>query len=266
MQVWAVFYEPDLFTEELYQRALKVLDGLDSEAVARIRRFYRREDACRTLIGHLLRRLMVLEKGVDPSAMKFSVTKAGKPYLVSPDLDPPLGFNITHDNALIAMAFSSGSQNPPAFSVGVDVMKLRVPGKESFPSFVRTVGDQLTPREHRLIFSGGSPEENLKRFFWMWTMKEAYTKALGIGLGFDFKRVEFDVEEHVLRVDGAIPTGWSFRMFVLEHGEDAYEGVVAEFVGEGRTEVIYENEPPEWVKQYDAVPFVEQAILRLAGH
>lgn len=65
-------------------------------------------------------------------------------YQVSPNLNPPLGFNITHDNALVALAFSSESQNPPEFSVGIDVMKLRVPGKESFPSFVRTVGDQVS--------------------------------------------------------------------------------------------------------------------------
>ncbi|KXN87879.1 Aspartate--tRNA ligase, mitochondrial [Leucoagaricus sp. SymC.cos] len=161
LQVWAVFYHPDLFSEELYQRALKVIDNLDSEASARIRRFYRREDACRTLIGHLLRRLLLLEKGVDPNAMKFSVTEAGKPYIVSPNLEPPLGFNITHDNALVAMAFSSRSQNPPAFSVGIDVMKLRVPGKESFPSFVRTVGDQI-PQDrmiHNLRFRVGTTGE-----------------------------------------------------------------------------------------------------------
>lgn len=121
MQVWAVFYHPTLFTEDvglssveflrihvnvnlciqLYQRALKIIDAFDPEAGARIRRFYRREDACRkiyiysfkqflakpalqlgTLIGHFLRRLMLLEKGVDPGAMKFSATEAGKPYIV----------------------------------------------------------------------------------------------------------------------------------------------------------------------------------------
>ena len=65
-------------------------------------------------------------------------------YQVSPNLDPPLGFNVTHDNALVALAFSSESRNPPAFSVGIDVMKLRIPGKESFPSFVHTVGDQVS--------------------------------------------------------------------------------------------------------------------------
>lgn len=60
----------------------------------------------------------------------------------SPELNPPLGFNITHDNSLIALAFSR-NQNPPTRSIGIDIMKLHIPGKESFPSFVHTVGDQV---------------------------------------------------------------------------------------------------------------------------
>ncbi|XP_006459883.1 hypothetical protein AGABI2DRAFT_219279, partial [Agaricus bisporus var. bisporus H97] len=241
MQVWAVLYHPTLFTDDLYQRALKVIDTLDPEAATRIRRFYRREDACRTLIGHLLRRLMLHELGVDPSIIRFSTTESGKPYIASPELNPPLGFNITHDNSLIALAFSR-NQNPPTRSIGIDIMKLHIPGKESFPSFVHTVGDQLTPHEHHLIFSGSSTEEKLQTFFWMWTMKEAYTKALGLGLGFDFKRVEFDAQSRILRVDGETPIGWSFKMFELKDNEDTYEGVVAEFVGNGKTEVVHESD------------------------
>lgn len=58
----------------------------------------------------------------------------------------PVGFNITHDNSLIAMAFAPGIYNPPAFSIGVDVMKVKIPGRETFASFVKTVGDQVRRR------------------------------------------------------------------------------------------------------------------------
>jgi len=54
-----------------------------------------------------------------------------------------MGFNVSHDNALIAMAFAPGSHNPPVFSIGIDIMKVRIPGRESFSSFVQTVGDQV---------------------------------------------------------------------------------------------------------------------------
>jgi len=94
-------------------------------------------------------------------------------------------------------------------------------------------------------------------------MKEAYTKALGYGLGFDFRRVEYDIESRILRVDNAIPDGWRFRRFVLNDREDFYEGVVAEFVGGIKTEIIHENESSEWLTIADAAGFVEKAINEL---
>lgn len=97
----------------------------------------------------------------------------------------------------------------------------------------------------------------------MWTLKEAYTKALGIGLGFDFRRVEFDPEENIVRVDGEIPPGWKFSKFILNNGKDFYEGVVAEYVGGPQTEIIPESAPAPWLVPHDAVAFTEKAIESL---
>ncbi|CAA7260173.1 unnamed protein product [Cyclocybe aegerita] len=191
-----------------------------------------------------------------------------------------MAYNITHDNNLIAMAFGPGLQNPPAFSIGIDVMKVRIPGRESLESFITTMGEQvgpsrhlwdkslihvqLTQREHSQLRSTVPDSERIKVFFWMWTLKEAYTKALGLGLGFDFKRVEFDMSNRVVRIDGAEPMGWRFRMFTLMDGEDLYEGVIAEYLGGGtHTEVIVETEQPNWLKIYSAVTFTENAIETL---
>lgn len=104
-----------------------------------------------------------------------------------------------------------------------------------------------------------SEDELLKRFFWMWTLKEAYTKALGLGLGFDFSRIEFDVLNKVVKVDGQIPEGWRFNMFVIEDGEDPYQGIVAEYIGGVPTEVIEEGSK-DWLKVKEAVSFTENAV------
>ena len=97
----------------------------------------------------------------------------------------------------------------------------------------------------------------------MWTAKEAYTKALGIGLGFDFSRVEFDPALDVIRVDGAIPKGWVLSKFKIDQGVDIYQGVVAEFVGGDDTVVIPDSQPHEWLTVLDATSFVENAIQQL---
>jgi len=195
--------------------------------------------------------------------MSFAATDAGKPYITTLGLSPPTAYNITHDNGLVAMAFSSGSHNPPAFSIGIDVMKVRVPGRDTFASFVESVGDQLTAVEHHQLFSGASEEESLRRFFWMWTLKEAYTKALGLGLGFDFRRVEFDATTDTVRVDGEIPKGWHFSKFEIQDGDDLYQGVVAEFVGGDETRVDSERGRHDWLIPFDAVSFVKRALREL---
>ncbi|KAJ7068072.1 hypothetical protein C8F01DRAFT_589384 [Mycena amicta] len=254
MNVHAITYEPSDIPDELYQRALLLLDA---ESSARIKRFYRREDACRTLIGRILPRMLLHDRGIALAAMEFSSTETGKPFVTT---DPAIAYNISHDNGLVAMASSSNTHNPPAFSLGIDVMKVRIPGRESFASFVETAGDQLTAHERHLISSAKTQDEALEHFFWMWTAKEAYTKALGLGLGFDFRRVEFDPAQDIVRVDGSVPKGWMFSKFVVVQGSDRYQGVVAEFVGGDQTTVILDN---ECLTLEDAASFVHTAIERL---
>ncbi|KAF9485383.1 4'-phosphopantetheinyl transferase [Pholiota conissans] len=259
MRVEAVIYTPSSFSDELY---LKALSLVDEESRTRIKKFYHRVDSCRTLIGRLLVRVMLKERGVSPLQTTFARTTAGKPFIANQILEPPIAYNITHDNNLVAMVVAPGTHNPPAFSIGIDVMKLRIPGRETLRSFINTVGDQLTILEHQLLRPLVSEDELLKRFFWMWTLKEAYTKALGLGLGFDFSRIEFDVINKIVKVDGNIPEGWRFNMFMINDGEDAYEGVVAEYVGGIPTEVI-EGDSKDWLRVYDAVAFTESAINML---
>ena len=124
---------------------------------------------------------------------------------------------------------------------------------------------QLTELEHALLRPGVPETERLQRFYWMWTLKEAYTKALGLGLGFDFKRIEFDVASRVVRVDGGLPQGWKFNMFVVADGQDLYQGVVAEFNGGDATEVVDKTDKPDWLKVHDALSFTEDALSLLAS-
>ncbi|KAF9563688.1 4'-phosphopantetheinyl transferase [Agrocybe pediades] len=261
MNVWAVIYHPELFSDDLYEKGLSCIDEASQ---ARVKRFYHRADSCRTLIGRLLVRVMLKERGmaIDPS--QFAITKEGKPYIASQVENTPVAYNITHDNNLIAMAYGPGTSHPPAFSIGVDIMKIKIPGRDTLNSFITVVGEQLTRREHDLLSPAVPDSERLKRFFWMWTLKEAYTKALGLGLGFDFRRVEFDVPEKTVRIDGEIPEGWRFSMFTVHDGEELYQGVVAQHIGDMATEILdCTNNKPEWLTIHNATTFLQKALVVL---
>ncbi|KAH7887945.1 hypothetical protein F5I97DRAFT_1805951 [Phlebopus sp. FC_14] len=254
MQVWAILYDKVDFPDNLYHNALPLVD---QAAQSKIKRFHRREDACRSLIGNLLPRVLLRKRGVARGAMTFAATETGKPYCTTPGIDPPLGFNVSHDEGVVAMAFGTGDLGPPAFNIGVDVMQLRVPPRTTLSEFV----DSLTALERSIVLADVPEGEALRRFYWIWTLKEAYTKALGIGLGFDFTRIQYDVSGEQVTVDGQVARGWQFRKFEVPHSGNKYVGVAARFIG-GLGTSITDLDVGSLVC-YDAASFVNRAIEEL---
>ncbi|KAF8559041.1 4'-phosphopantetheinyl transferase [Imleria badia] len=259
MQVWSIVYDKADFPDPLYHSALPLLDP---PARSKITRFHRREDACRSLIGALLPRVLLRKRGVPRDAIAFAVTDTGKPYSTTPGIDPPLGFNVTHDEGLVAMAFGTGDLGPPAYNIGIDVMQLKVPPRTTFREFVDSVSSQLTPLELDALLADVPEPEAIRRFYWVWTVKEAYTKALGIGLGFDFRRIQYDVVQQDITIDGEPARGWQFHKFEVAHSGDKYVGVVARFIG-GRQFSLVELDEGSLVC-YGAASFVHRAIEELA--
>ena len=113
---------------------------------------------------------------ISPQEWQFNLNKFGKPSIQQPDVHLPLQFNLSHTEQM-AVALNS--------EVGVDIEYLHRRGKtlelaESYfsPSEVEQLLD--LPKKHQR-----------QRFFELWTLKEAYIKACGMGLSIPLNQFSY---------------------------------------------------------------------------
>jgi 4'-phosphopantetheinyl transferase len=121
-------------------------------------------DKKRYLLGEVILRKILSEKGFD-SEQTILYNKHGKPYV---DIDN-FHFNISHSNNVIILGYSEYGE------VGVDIEFM----KDRNISFYKNV---FHPKEIDYVESYSN---RLEAFYKVWTLKESYIKALGVGLSFD---------------------------------------------------------------------------------
>ncbi|KAM0748960.1 4'-phosphopantetheinyl transferase [Meredithblackwellia eburnea MCA 4105] len=204
---------------------IHVLDLVDQASRDQIKAFRRPQDAQRCLLGRLLPRyLLSSEFCLRWNSLNFAKSVLGRPYAVHSSLSPFFDYNISHDNDWVFLGWSD-SENIK--SVGVDVMRIKIPWEgETVDQFVRGLADQLTTSEKAWLRDSGTSQEKLRRAFVIWTLKEAYVKARGEGVKFDFQRLEVFfpnphkpyLENPAFRVDGKPLEGWVLQLLV--HSEE----------------------------------------------
>jgi hypothetical protein len=106
----------------------------------------------------------------------------------------------------------------------------------------------------------GNPDDlMLKRLCILLAMKEAYIKAIGQPIGFDFSRLEFDIPNQRVSGDGFPLLGWEFRIFTTKLGvargevlkQEEYECVCAFYRGTPESTYIFQataKELEHWVQ------------------
>lgn len=114
-----------------------------------------------------LRRILSLYTESDPSRISFEYGKNSKPALSE---HPKLSFNLSHSKnmGLITVAYSR--------RIGIDVEHL-----ETERPFSKIAERFLTKNENDFI-NGHTEQQRSSAFYRIWTLNEAYLKALGTGL------------------------------------------------------------------------------------
>jgi 4'-phosphopantetheinyl transferase len=122
----------------------------------------------------LLRVLLGREIGVPPEAVSLERDRWGKPRLRD---DARLRFNVSDTSGLVAVAVADDRE------VGVDVEWLK---PRRFDGLARTTFTRRELAEFRSVPAARRPFA----FYEQWTGKEAYSKAVGLGLRVPFTSTE----------------------------------------------------------------------------
>ncbi|TVU37690.1 hypothetical protein EJB05_11018, partial [Eragrostis curvula] len=113
---------------------------------------------------------------IDPRSFEFKKNKFGKPEILWQSDDVrmkwPLYFNISHTSSLIACCITMGTP------IGIDFEEKKRKTAKSILSLARRY---FTPPEVDYLSKIPDPEAQQKEFIKLWTLKEAYVKALGRG-------------------------------------------------------------------------------------
>ena len=142
-------------------------DWLSEDEVAKAERFHWHRDRARYLVGRAaLRRVLADRLGCLPAAIRFSYGSNGKPMLEGGR--GQVEFNLAHSGGDAVITLANGA------AVGVDIELLRpIADAESLAHLVFSDTER-----HKLELA----PDPVSAFLNGWTRKEAYVKALGLGL------------------------------------------------------------------------------------
>lgn len=120
-------------------------------------------------------------------------TEGGKPFEASGlqrnAARSNFNFNVSHEGQLVVLA------SDLALLIGIDVsapFELRGgPSLGDFDELRRRFANTMTEREWEEVEAAGDEAERVRAFRRQWSLKEAFVKARGDGLGFALRRVEF---------------------------------------------------------------------------
>ncbi len=161
---------------------------LDPDETQRYQNFRFDRDRHSFLAAHvLLRRTLSRYAPIGPADWTFTKNAYGRPEIAGPSRALPLRFNLSHTDGLVACAITKGAD------VGVDVEALSrpTPGLDIAERF-------FSPEEYDLLRQAPAAQQH-ELFFAIWTLKEAYIKARGMGLSLPLDQFAFDLDHLALR-------------------------------------------------------------------
>jgi 4'-phosphopantetheinyl transferase len=120
--------------------------------------------------------------GTEPADWRFAANPHGRPYLDMSGAPIDVRFNLSNARSLVAAIFVRG------IDAGVDVEHA------ARDPHVEDIAERFfSPTEVKALM-GLPPSLRRERFLSLWTLKESYVKARGIGIGAGLRHFSFDLD------------------------------------------------------------------------
>ena len=195
-----------------FEALLPVLPGITPSRRERALSMRLESPRVQTILAELLLRHALLEEYGLTELPRVETGEKGKPFFPE---RPQLHFNLSHCNAALACALDSTPVGVDVESYGHLLPSARrssakgtadrrdgtlpsangtahrrdgtLPSASSDPALFRVLSDP----ERQWVLAGESPQEQDRRFTSLWTCKEAYGKARGLGILYELSATEF---------------------------------------------------------------------------
>ncbi len=155
----------------------KLKTYLTKKEKEKLAKYQQKKDKENFLIARFLLKNFIAQKNnIKIKDIIINTDNCNRPYLCKPALS--WDFNISHSGAWVVMALSNESK------VGIDVEKIK--------TLDLTLSQNYFSLSEQKYLKKQKKENRLNAFFYIWTLKEAYLKALGKGLYFPLNNFSWE--------------------------------------------------------------------------
>lgn len=211
VHIWSASLSESASRKDLYE------SYLDNQETKRARRYSFELARTRFIVARgILRDLLATYTKTEPGAVKFRYGAKGKPYLAK-SISQPIYFNSTDSQSEAMFAFCLGGE------LGIDLeLESRKVRHEMIAS------RKFSSLEHQ-IYQDCEVGERKKYFLNVWTRKEAFGKARGVGIWYPLNSVDLVADQKLSSVVVRDDSGVTWEVLKIT----PTKGLIATLVTEG---------------------------------
>ncbi|MBY0084104.1 4'-phosphopantetheinyl transferase superfamily protein [Brevibacillus brevis] len=191
---------PAVMEKESFNRFLQ---ALPEEKRERVNRFRNPADSYRALLADVLVRSLICEVyEISNDEIEYDYNAYGKPFLKS---FPNFCFNVSHSGEWVVCATHDAQ-------VGIDVEQICPIDLDIATHYFATAEVEDLLAKH--------PDEQVSYFYDLWTLKESYIKARGMGLSIPLQSfaIRKNLDQSITISQSDSRDAWAFHQYEIDPG------------------------------------------------